>query len=69
MKLLVTKNIENSSNPIEKRQQRLNKSQAITPCLFNAGFCGNFIIISRFKVSNILTGNSFESRAKQTLDR
>ena len=69
MKLLFTKNTENKRIPAANRQQRLNKSQAITPCLFNAGFCGNFIIISRIKVSNILTGNSFESRAKQTLDR
>ena len=46
-----------------------NENLAITPCLFNAGFCGNFIIISRIKVSNILTGNSFASRAKQTLVR
>jgi hypothetical protein len=34
-----------------------------------AGFGGACIIISRIKVSNILTGNSFVSRAKQTLDR
>lgn len=63
MKLLVTKNTENNSNPAANRQQRLNKSQAITACLFNAGFSGNLIIVSRIKVCKILTGESLRNPA------
>jgi len=59
MKLFVTNKTENISNPAANRQQKINESRAITACLFNAGFSGNLIIVSRIKVCKFLTGNSF----------
>jgi hypothetical protein len=40
-----------------------NENLALTACLFNAGFSGNLIIVSRIKVFKILTGKQLRTPA------